>query len=299
MSSSDIQWTNRTWNPLTGCDKYSAGCGSCYALRMSWRLMHIPSMAEKYAGTVYKTKGGKLNWTGKINMHYPSLDLPLREKKPAMWFINSMSDLFHKDVPIQFIAEVFAICYLCPHHTFQILTKRSERLHVLNSKEFLIELHHAINRLHDKHIKPLEQELYFFDEIKAEYPLKNVWLGVSVEDQDNVFRIKDLQETTAHVRFISAEPLLSKVDLDGKLSAIHQVICGGESGGKGVTTCELSWIEGIVSSCKQQQVPVFVKQMGTKLAKAMGMKDNHGGDIEEFPEHLKIRQFPLPAHPAP
>ncbi len=196
MSKSSIQWCSSTWNPLAGCDKISAGCTDCYAIRMSWRLMHIPSMKEKYAGTVYKTKGGKLNWTGKINLHYPSLNIPLRDKKPTVFFVNSMSDLFHKDVPIQFIAEVFAICFLCPQHIFQILTKRSERLYILNTDEFLIELHNAINRLHNEYIKPLESELYFYDEVKAAYPLSNLWLGVSVEDQDNVVRATDLVNAT-------------------------------------------------------------------------------------------------------
>jgi protein gp37 len=210
---SKIEWTNKTWNPIVGCSKVSAGCKNCYAIRMAWRLQHIGHSAQKYAGTVEKTACGQLNWTGKINLSEKDLLKPLTWKKPRIIFVNSESDLFHESLPFEVIDKVFAVMGRCQHHTFQVLTKRPDRMleyyksdpyqRILNAS-YLINLpkSHSIGAGIDNPSVP------------GNLGWKHVWLGVSVENQQAANeRIPLLLQVPAAVRFLSCEPLLAPINL--------------------------------------------------------------------------------------
>ena len=232
MAKSSIEWTESTWNPLTGCTKISPGCKNCYAARMARRLkaMGNPNYRNGFA----------------LTLHEHVLEYPLRWKKPQMIFVNSMSDLFHEDVPESFIQRVFAVMRQAHWHTFQVLTKRAERLAELD---------------------PL-----------IDWP-SNVWMGVSVENQDYTFRIDHLRRTHAHVRFLSLEPLLGPLTLD--LAGIHWVIVGGESGPK-ARPMDPAWVEGIRQQCAVAGVPFFFKQWGGVRKKQAG-RLLHGRTWDEMP----------------
>lgn len=211
---SKIEWTEATWNPTVGCTKISPGCKNCYAESMANRLaaMGTPGYANGFKLTILPDR----------------LEEPLRRKKPTVYFVNSMSDLFHENVADAYIEQVFDIIWRCQQHTFQILTKRAERL-----------------------------ECFF----KARTVPANAWMGVSVEDQEyGVPRINHLRKVNARIRFLSVEPLLSDVgQLD--LTGIHWVIVGGESGSK-ARPMKLEWVESIQQQCKDQSVQFFFKQWG-------------------------------------
>lgn len=218
---STIEWTEKTWNPLTGCDKVSPGCKNCYAERMTKRL--------KAMGSPNYKNGFKLT------CHPNSLSIPYDWKKPCTVFVNSMSDLFHKDVPEDFIHKVFSVMAMNQHHQFQVLTKRSERLFEISA------------RLKWKH---------------------NIWMGVSVENQDYAYRINHLRETGAMVKFLSIEPLLGPIP-DLNLNGIDWVIIGGESGPKS-RPMEPAWVDQIHERCEQAKVPFFFKQWGGVHKKKAG-----------------------------
>lgn len=210
---SSIEWTESTWNPITGCNKISPGCKFCYAERMAKRLKAMGS--ENY-------KNGF-----KLTLQEHALTLPLTWKKPQTIFVNSMSDLFHKDVPVSFVKRTFEVMNKADWHRFQVLTKRSDMLLKLNS---------ALNWT------------------------ENIWMGVSVENQDYTFRVDDLRHTNAHIKFLSIEPLIGRInDLD--LTNIDWVIVGGESG-PGARPIEEEWVVRIKDICKEAKVPFFFKQWG-------------------------------------
>lgn len=211
---SRIEWTEATWNPTVGCTKISPGCKNCYAEAMSKRLQAM--------GTPGYTNGFKLT------VLPDRLEEPFRRKKPTVYFVNSMSDLFHKSVSDSYIEQVFDVIQRNPHHTFQVLTKRAERL------------------------------ASFF---KYRTVPSNAWIGVSVEDKEfGVPRINNLRKVDARIRFLSVEPLLDDVgELD--LTDIHWVIVGGESGPK-ARPMKLEWVENIQQQCKEQSVQFFFKQWG-------------------------------------
>lgn len=218
---SSIEWTEATWNPVTGCTKISPGCKHCYAERMAKRLkaMGQPKYANEF----------------KLTTHPAYLDQPLGWKKPRMVFVNSMSDLFHEEVPLSFIHDVFDVMRRASQHTFQVLTKRSHRLLGLNPE--------------------------------IDWP-DNVWMGVSVENQDYTFRIEHLRKTSAHVKFLSLEPLLGPLphlNLDG----IDWVIVGGESG-PGARPMDEQWVVDIRDQCQASEVPFFFKQWGGFRRKEAG-----------------------------
>jgi protein gp37 len=273
MQNSKIEWTDKTWNPVTGCTKVSQGCKNCYA--------------EK----IYERFNGKGSFKN-IICHEDRLMQPLRWKQPAMIFVNSMSDIFHESLSIQTIAEIYAIFFLAHWHTFQVLTKRADRMRdVLTSDEFKEELCNAVNRMHHLFIKPLEQTLYFDAEILQELPLKNVWQIVSVEDQPNADeRIPYLLQTPAFIRGLSCEPLIGAIDLTKLLmirsdndlkpdvtinslkgwhggfnrpevTKIDWVICGGESGSK-ARPMHPDWARSLRDQCNTAGVPFFFKQWG-------------------------------------
>jgi protein gp37 len=218
---SGIEWTDSTWNPITGCTKVSPGCKHCYAERPSLRLQAM----------------GHPNYTNgfRLTMHEHVLELPLSWKKPQMIFVNSMSDLFHEDVPYEFIKRVFDVMRRASWHRFQVLTKRSEHLLELNSR--------------------------------IEWPV-NVWMGVSVENQYYTFRIDHLRKTNAHIKFLSLEPLLGALpDLD--LQGIDWVIVGGESG-PGARPMKEEWVVDVRDQCLRAGTPFFFKQWGGVNKKRSG-----------------------------
>lgn len=219
--NSSIEWTESTWNPITGCNKISPGCKFCYAERMAKRLKAMGS--ENYK------KGFKLS------LHEHVLELPLTWKKPQTIFVNSMSDLFHKNVPLEFILKMFEVMNIASWHRFQILTKRSDRLLELNDK---------LNWT------------------------KNIWMGVSVENQDYTFRIDYLRNTGAHTKFLSVEPLIGPIS-KLNLNNIDWVIVGGESG-PGARTMKEEWVIEIKDKCLEFDVPFFFKQWGGVNKKKRG-----------------------------
>lgn len=240
-SQSKIEWTEQTWNPSTGCTKVSPGCKHCYAETMAKRLTAM--------GAGGYEKGFELT------MHEYRLQQPLKRKKPTVYFVNSMSDLFHEDITDNFLDKVFDVIRQTPHHTFQILTKRSERL-----------------------------PMYF----KTRECPQNVWLGVSVEDKKyGLPRIDDLRKVNATIRFLSVEPLLEDI---GKvnLTDIHWVIVGGESGSS-ARPMKAEWADNVRRQCESSDVSYFFKQWGTwgsdgiKRAKQANGRKLNGRTYDSYP----------------
>ena len=248
---SDIEWTDATWNPISGCLMVSPGCTNCYAMRMAARLqaMNHPS----YRGVVRKS-GGRPVWTGKINIIRKSLEVPLAWKRPRKVFVNSMSDLFQGGVPDEYIREVWSIMQRADWHVYQILTKRPE-----NMRQILERLKLPV--------------------------LPHVWLGTSVESADFKWRIKELQKVAATVRFISFEPLISDIGAVD-LAGIHWAIVGGESGPK-ARPIEQKWVEKLQRSCAHQGTAFFFKQWGGTNKKAAGRELN-GRTWDEYPRSIAV-----------
>lgn len=251
---SAIQWTDATWNIARGCTKIDEDCKYCYMYRDSFDGTRYDPLAVVRTKTVF--------------------DLPLRIKEPSKIFTCSLTDFFHEAID-DYRNEAWDIIRQCPQHTFQILTKRPERI--------------------------VDNLSSYWEEIR-----NHVWLGTSIGSQKSIERLFELiLPIQPGVKFLSLEPLHGPIDLplDGFMDMGHRVsdlldwvIVGGESGhetGKyRYRPCELVWIEKIVDDCARFEIPVFVKQMGTHLAKKLGMSDRHGGNIDEFPASLKIREFP-------
>lgn len=243
-TNSSIEWTEATWNPVVGCTIISPGCTNCYAMRMARRLEAMGQ--PKYAGMT-RMSGGRPKWNGVVRIDEASLSLPSTWKTGRMIFVNSMSDLFHEDVPIAFIKRVFGTMERTPQHTYQILTKRAERL----------------EGLCDQLVWP-----------------ENVWMGVSVENEDFVSRIDHLRITGAKVKFLSLEPLLGPLD-DLDLTGIHWVIAGGESGPK-ARAVNPDWVRSIRDQCFDADVAFHFKQWGGVNKKKTG-RTLDGRTWDEFP----------------
>jgi protein gp37 len=231
--SSAIEWTDSTWNPVTGCTKISLGCANCYAERMALRLraMGNPSYTNGFS----------------ITIHEDMIDLPLKWKKPQTIFVNSMSDLFHEDIPAEFILRIFDVMCRARWHCFQILTKRSKRML----------------------------------ELSPQLPwMPNIWMGVTVEEQNYTYRIDHLQRTGANVKFLSLEPLLGPIS-NLRLNGIDWVIVGGESGPKS-RPMRKSWVIDIRNQCQEKRVPFFFKQWGGINKKKAG-RELEGRTWDEMP----------------
>jgi len=225
-SHSDIEWTDATWNPVTGCNKVSPGCKHCYAETFAERFRGVP-------GHPYEQGFDLKLWPARLG-------LPLTWRKPRMIFVNSMSDLFHDSVPDEFIEQVFETMIECDWHVFQVLTKRAERMQDWTSRRF--------NRCRAS-------------SGKKRWP-RNVWLGVSVESQNYAGRIRQLQRTPSRTRFLSLEPLLGPLELtDQTLRGIDWVIVGGESG-HNARPMDARWATSIHRSCRTAGIPFFFKQWG-------------------------------------
>lgn len=358
---SNIQWTDETWNPVSGCTRVSAGCDNCYAVAMTHRLEAM--LSDKYTGlTVINGKGDR-HFNGIVRTDEVALRKPLTWRKPRKVFVNSMSDLFHDAVPFEFIDQVFAVMALTPWHTYQILTKRPERMAEYFRREYpaghirgaMIVHHywHASARILNAASEYWAQRGYEEQGFIPEWPLPNVWLGTSVENQAAADeRIPHLLQCPAAVRFLSCEPLLSGISIPrvwGRLSRcacgglcdygvecpmsynwrspIHWLIVGGESG-PGARPCNVQWIRSLVNQCKRAEVPVFVKQLGSMPIDrndhfenpddpcswpegissrddyypshqgelcAIQLNNKKGADPNEWPEDLRVREFPSPS----
>lgn len=291
-----IEWTDKSWNPVVGCSVVSPGCTNCYAMRFAGaRLQHTPG-GRHYVGLTRKSKAGPV-WTGKLALApEKTLLAPLRWKQPAMIFVNSMGDLFHEDCPDEWIDRVFAVMALCPQHTFQVLTKRADRM-----RDYCTDPERMFNIAGHSQEWPAFQDaiqhIPIFERTISGRCFPNVWLGVSAEDQARADeRIPDLLQTPAAMRFVSAEPLLGPINLQrislgsseatfhghpeikraaffmdatrgvnkGAIPALDWIIVGGESG------CDArpmhpDWARSIRDQCAAASVPFFFKQWGEWL----------------------------------
>ena len=299
-STSGISWTDATWNCLAGCEAVSPGCANCYAATMTRRL---EAMGQKdYTGLTTAK-----HFNGTVRCLPDKLSIPLKWRKSRRVFVNSMSDLFHEDVPDEFIDRVFAVMALCPNHTFQVLTKRAERMQAYMELLDIVRLSTAVGefkprvREDDPWLTPWREDVVAPFERTGAIP--NVWLGVSCERQQEADeRIPWLLKTPAAVRFLSCEPLLGPIDLHGdiekwaadcwiyrgwhsrmdKVNPIQWVIVGGESGGNR-RSCQLAWITSIVEQCKAAGVPVFVKQDAALRSGKQGRIPDDVWATKEFP----------------
>jgi len=244
MAETSIEWTDVTWNPVAGCTVLSPGCTNCYAMRMAARLDAM-GMA-KYRGLTRKS-GRRFVWTGKLRLDKAALEIPAKWRKSRRVFVNSMSDLFHEDVPPKFIAAVWSVMAETPWHSYQILTKRPERM----------------------------------TEITATLPvLANVWLGTSVENLDYLQRINELRNVKAAVRFVSFEPLLGSVGKPN-LEGIDWVIVGGESGPRARPMLE-GWVDQIEAAARRSGTAFFFKQWGGVRKDQTG-RTYRGKTFDEMP----------------
>lgn len=238
MSKSSIEWTQMTWNPTTGCSKISSGCKFCYA--------------EKFAKRLQAMGVGKYRNGFKLTLQPEVLELPKKWREPKIIFVNSMSDLFHRNIPLNYIKKVFEVMNECHQHIFQVLTKRSERVLELSPK------------------------LNWTD---------NIWMGVSVENEKVRFRIDDLRKTAAKVKFLSFEPLLGPLP-KLNLGNIDWVIVGGESGCN-ARAMKKEWIDDIRTQCRKNKVPFFFKQWGGFNKKKNG-RELDGKTYDEMPAHKNV-----------
>lgn len=256
-----IEWTDATWNVITGCSVVSAGCRHCYAMKLSGtRLQHHPSRA----GLTIDTAAGPV-WNGKVRFNEQWLTQPLEWKRPRKVFVCAHGDLFHENVPDKWIDRVFAVMALAPHHVFQVLTKRPERM-----RKYVANWPNGAARFHwvaieaakiDPTIKKHCADAWVWD-LQKRWPLPNVWLGVSVENQAAADeRIPLLLQTPAAVRWISAEPLLGDVDLSELIDRLDWVVVGGESGAN-ARPMHGSWAYDLHDQCEAAGVPFLFKQWG-------------------------------------
>ncbi len=248
---SSIEWTEATWNPTTGCDRISPGCDNCYALALARRLKAMGQPKYQADGDP-RTSGPGF----RLSLHDDAVNIPLSWREPRIIFVDSMSDLFHEDVPIHFIRRVFDVMRATPQHTYQVLTKRSKRL-----ARFAGDL---------------------------EWPA-NVWMGVSVEDDRYAFRADHLRDVPAAIRFLSVEPLVGAVpSLD--FAAIDWVIVGGESG-HGARSLDIDWVVDIWKRSATAGAAFFLKQLGSVWARENGYRGK-AHHMEQWPEYLRQREMP-------
>lgn len=334
--STGIEWTDETWNPITGCTKVSPGCAHCYAETVADRFWatQYPPMCETVterdaAGYPVPVRSPRPRRFTDVQCHEDRLDQPLHWKRPRKVFVNSMSDLFHESVPDAFIDRVFVVMALAPRHTFQVLTKRAERMRSYCADDattgrlvrLVAELTDGIDGVTSTYTNKADGKLGF--------NLPNVWLGVSIENKKTRDqRVPELLQTPAAVKFLSCEPLLEDIASNEVFSTyfysggpdetdrIDWVIVGGESGA-GARPFDMDWARSIVHQCRVAGVACFVKQLGaTPIWNGCGLvannpkgrmvkdviggrevwllrpSDHKGGDWSEWPEDLRVREFP-------
>lgn len=248
---SSIEWTEATWNPTTGCDRTSPGCDNCYALTMAKRLKAMGQPKYQADGDPHTSGPGFA-----LTLHPDAFDVPLGWREPRVIFVNSMSDLFHQDVPVDFIGQVFDVMAATPQHTYQVLTKRSKRLAAIAGE--------------------------------LDWPA-NVWMGVSVETDRYSFRADHLRQVPAAVRFLSIEPLVGAVpSID--YTDLDWVIVGGESSHR-ARPLDLAWVEDIQRRSTAAGAKFFLKQLGTVWARQNGLRGK-AHDMDDWPEELRMRDMP-------
>ncbi|WP_406854370.1 DUF5131 family protein [Alsobacter sp. KACC 23698] len=247
MGETSIEWTDATWNPVAGCTIMSAGCTNCYAMRMAARLEAMG--VEKYAALTRRT-GKRAVWTGRVSLDEKALSIPGNWTKPRRVFVNSMSDLFQEKVPAAFVTRIWEIMAQTPRHTYQILTKRPDRMADLLKTNILPVLPH-------------------------------VWLGTSVEDASVLFRLEDLRRVPAAVRFVSFEPLIGSVS-GADLAQIDWAIVGGESGPR-ARQMDPIWVDEVKELCDKAGAAFFFKQWGGRNKKAAG-RTYRGRTWDSLPE---------------
>lgn len=339
---SGIEWTDRSdWNPIRGCSRESEGCRNCYAEAIAARFSSRPG--EPFYEFAEKTTKGP-RWTGKVEIIPSRIALPLTWRKPSKVFVNSASDIFHPAVKDEWIDDIFAVMALCPQHIFQVLTKRPERMEAYFNGPYptgdgvMARIADATFKFcpqgklpggffgAERAIGPNGQPEFGWRRFFNLGPIPNIWLGTSIESDDFVGRAAHLLRTHAAVRFVSCEPLLSKINLcsiptaclassvsccggSSRLDALRGVqwceragaypwpeksapptslswvIVGGENGPRSM---DLDWARSLIAQCREASVPCFMKQLGC----GHGTKDRKGGDPDEWPEDLRVRQFP-------
>ncbi len=297
-----ISWTDETWNPIRGCSRVSPGCDHCYAMGQAHRFSNeVNGKPGPYQGlTVLRPKTAKrpgVDWSGRVRFVAEMLGDPLRWREPKRVFVNSMSDLFHEGLGHERVAAVFGVMAAAPRHTFQVLTKRPTSASTFfgwakdnahpDGGPGPATVCGIMAANHGANVDYLG--------LPETWPLPNVWIGVSVENRAAKYRIDELRALPAAVRFLSLEPLiedLGTLDLHG----IDWVIVGGESG-NGARPFDLGWARSIVEQCARAKVACFVKQMGADPIDGLAgcsvpFASKKGGDINEWPADLRVRQFP-------
>jgi len=294
MGDTKIEWANVVWNPTRGCSKVSEGCRNCFAMKQAHRFS---GPGKPYEGLTKLVKGKGPQWTGEVRCVPEMLEKPLRWRKPRRIFVNSMSDLFHPEVPFGFVDSVFAVMALCPQHSFQLLTKRPERMREYFSDPDRGPL--ICDEVEETKEWKKRTALPVGD---LKLPLRNVWLGTSVEDQATADeRIPHLLQTPAAVRWLSLEPLLAPVDVTGgpwwdwrysyaywKVAfpnagpPIGWIVVGSESGPRR-RDCDLEWVRSIRDQCQKAGVPFFLKQLHVN-GKKVGLPELDGRTWDEYPE---------------
>lgn len=327
MTKTNIEWSDEVWNCVRGCSRVSAGCEQCYAEQVARRFA---GPGQPYEGLVRLDKSGrpKAQWNGIVRLVPDHLGDPLRWRRPRRVFVNSMSDLFHEALSFEEIAAVFGIMSSAPQHTFQVLTKRPER-----AREFFAWVanhatpdgrEHGVCVAHAMELTPWRPAGVEDFEWPAPlggdpWPLRNVWIGVSVENQASADeRIPVLLSLPAAVRWVSYEPALGPVDwrksgpestdalrfgappLDGWVRGLDWIVVGGESG-PGARPFDLAWARSTIEQCRAAGVPVFMKQLGAAPRWSVEpppprwterKPDHKGGDPSEWPEDLRVREYP-------
>jgi protein gp37 len=318
-----IQWTDATWNPMMGCRRVSAGCENCYAERIAARFS---GEGQPFHDIARRRSNGEAQWTGNSAINLRTLTAPLSWRRPRRIFVNSMSDVFYEQFSAEDVASVWAVMALAPYHVFQLLTKRPERMReMLTDPGFYDLVLRAATEF--RHSRPRLSMIPVSNPTR--FPYANVWLGVSVENQETANeRVPLLAQTPAAVRFLSCEPLLGPIDFDEcgsrgaedgdpfafsalagvdgaepPIPGIDWCIIGGESGPR-ARPFHLEWCRDILAQCDFAGTAAFVKQLGASavdcdlslsLGERMPLRDSHGGDMAEWPEELRVREFPIAA----
>lgn len=283
MAKSNIEWTQETWNPLTGCSRKSEGCKNCYSEKMTKRLEAIG--IEKYQGLL--NDHGRFN--GNVRFDRDALMIPLKRKKPTTYFVNSMSDWCHENVPDDWRDQILAVMALTPQHTYQVLTKRA-----IQMQEYLSDPETPMNVIR-RSVELQTPETRFQNQagVKDWWPLKNVWFGVSVEDQKaGDERIPLLLDTPSAVRFLSVEPLLEYVRIKNEwLEKLDLVIVGGESGAN-ARPMQPDWVRSLRDQCQAAGVPFFFKQWGKWVVPSQ-MPDRTYQEIADFGQGIGHSDIPI------
>lgn len=289
MTDTKIEWADKVWNPVIGCTAVSPGCANCYAVSMAHRHASNPKLGDTYHGLTVKHPNGIVGWSGQVKCLSERLKQPLRWKQPSRIFVNSMSDIFHPDVPDKFIDKVFAVMAQAQHHVFQVLTKRPQRMREYFSE---IEFRTEMVGIQAEHISGFDRFIWHDDDSgnadpRWPFPLKNVWLGTSVENQATADeRIPLLLQTPAAVHWISAEPLLGPVtighdylpSMESFGNTLDWVVCGGESG-PNARPMHPDWARGLRDQCKAADVPFFFKQWGEWSPYGKFIDTQHGKEM--------------------